>query len=224
MATTSKKKTTKKAAAPKAEKAPKTASKTTTKRSGRFLGWQNTPVTQAAFGATTRGGSQNLKFKVLHSTGSVQSVEPQWYLVDASTAPIGRVATTIATVLMGKYRPTFSRGMGSGDAVIVTNVDKIFFTSDKADRKMYYNHTMFMGGLKSATGTQMLKKAPEKVLWLAVQGMMPKNKLSRYQLSLLKIYKGTEHPHSAQKPTQLNIAKALKGLPQPVSTTTKKAS
>jgi len=221
MATTSKKKVTKKAAAPKEKKAA--VIKSPTKRSGRFLGWQNTPVTQAAFGASTQGGSQNLRFKVLHSTGSVQAVEPQWYIIDGASAPIGRIATTVSTILMGKFRTTFSRGMGSGDAVIVTNADKFYFTSNKAEKKVYYHHTMFMGGLKSIRADKLLQKDPVKVLWMAVQGMMPKNKLSRYQLSLLKVYKGSEHPHQAQKPFLVNVGKALKGLPLPVSTS-KKAS
>jgi len=216
MATSAKKKAPAKAA--KSSKSQKTVSEASSKskrlrtKDSRFLGWQLTPVTQASFGATTRGGSQNLKFKVLHSTGTVQTAEPRWFLVDASVAPVGRLATTIASILMGKYRPTFSRGAGAGDAVVVINASKAFFTSNKADRIVYYHHSGFMGGLKSRTAAQLLQTKPEKVLWMAVQGMMPKTKLSRYQLSLLKIYKGAEHPHGTQKPTAVEFAKPLKKI------------
>jgi large subunit ribosomal protein L13 len=173
----------------------------------RFLGWQRTPINRATFGRTTKGGSQNIKTFLKHSTGSIQSIEPRWYLVDAAEAPIGRVATTVATLLMGKHRPTFTPGAGSGDGVIVINAEKAYFTSNKADKKIYYNHSLWMGGLKSKMARQFLEENPEKVLWLAVQGMMPKNKLSRYQLSHLKIFKGAEHSMKAQKPIPVNTAK-----------------
>ncbi len=182
------------------------------RKKGRFLGWQNTPITQAAFGGKTQGGRNNTKIGILDSTGSVQSVESRWFLVDASQAPVGRLATTIASILMGKYRPTFTRGAGCGDAVIVVNAAKAFFTSDKDQKKLYYKHTLYMGGIKSATAGQMLKTKPEQVIHLAVQGMMPKNKLSRYQLSLLKVYRGADHKHASQKPVQIDFASPLKKL------------
>lgn len=193
-----------------------TAKKTTKTDAGkptRFLGWQNTPIQQASFGGTTKGGSRNVQFSVKHSTGEIQSVTPKWYLIDASEAPIGRVATTVATLLMGKHRTTYTKGAGAGDSVAVINADKSFFTSDKADKKIYYWHTGYMGGLKSQTAKQALQTDCEEVLKLAVQGMMPKNKLSRYQLTHLKVYRGTEHPHKAQNPTAISLkGKALKGL------------
>lgn len=182
------------------------------RKKGRFLGWQTTPHTQAAFGGKTQGGRNNIKIKILASTGSVQTVEPRWFLVDASKTPVGRIATTIASVLMGKYRPTFSYGAGCGDGVIVINVDKAFFTSNKDEKKIYHKHTLYMGGLKSWTAGQMLKTKPEEVIRLAVQGMMPKNKLSRYQLSLLKLHRGASHPHASQKPVQIDFATPLKKL------------
>src|SRR4051812_17725852 len=98
---------------------------------GRFVGWQETPISQTTFGGTTRGGSRNTKFLLKKSTGSVQSIEPKWYLIDATEAPIGRVSTVAATLLMGKHRTTFTPGAGSGDGVIIINVDKAYFTSDK---------------------------------------------------------------------------------------------
>ncbi len=181
-------------------------------RTGRFVGWQDSPRSQSVFGSTTKGGRNNTSFKVLKSTGSVSTVKPSWFLFDASKAPIGRLATSIATILMGKHRATFTPGKGCGDAVVVTNADKAFFTSNKAEKKTYYQHSRFMGGLKSETARQMLEQTPEKALWLAVQGMMPKTKLSRYQLSLLKIYKGQEHPHVAQNPVEVSLDKMMKKI------------
>lgn len=189
-----------------------TAEKAKTPKNYRFDGWQKTPIHQAVFGKTTRGGSQNTKFSLKHARGKVQSIATAWYLVDAASAPVGRVATTIATLLMGKHRTTFTPGAGSPDGVIVINADKAFFTSNKADKKTYYWHTQFMGGLKNRSAAQMLTEKPEKVIWLAVQGMLPKNKQSRYQLAKLKVYKGAEHPHSAQKPITVTVG--LKKLPK----------
>ncbi len=179
----------------------------------RFLGWQLTPIQQAAFGRTTKGGAKNQSFKLKHSTGEIQEFKPQWYSVDASEAPIGRLASVLATLLMGKHNPRFTPGAGSGDFVVVTNIEKAYFTSDKADKKIYYWHTPFMGGLKSETARKALARRPEDVIWMAVQGMMPKNKLSRYQLSHLKLYKGDKHPHTAQKPLPIRVSyKPLKQL------------
>lgn len=215
MATKSTKKEPSKAAKATSKKtAQKPEAKAESKRAkGRFVGWQVSPYTQSAFGATTKGGSYNTESIILASTGSVQKTQPRYYLLDATDAPIGRLATTIATILMGKNRSTFTRGAGSGDAVIVVNAAKAFFTSNKADKKIYYWHTQYMGGLKSETAGQLLKRKPEKAIWLAVQGMLPKNKLSRYQLTLLKIYEGAEHPHKAQKPIAVKVTgQALKKI------------
>jgi large subunit ribosomal protein L13 len=193
------------------EKKEKSAGKSTS--ATRFLGWQKTPASQATFGRTTRGGRKNTRFTIKHSTGSVNSVEPRWYLVDASTAPVGHLATVIATLLMGKHRTTFTPGAGSGDGVVVINADKAFFTYNKADKKVYYDHSGWMGGLKSKTARQALKDEPDAVIWDAVQGMMPKNKLSRYQLAHLKVYRTAEHDMKAQNPVAVDVAgKSLKNL------------
>ncbi len=179
-------------------------------KAGRFLGWQSSPIQQASFGRTTRGGRKNDRFSIKHSTGPVQETKKVWYVLDAAEAPIGRLASVAACILMGKHRPTFTPGAGSGDGVIVINADKAFFTSNKADKKIYYWHTQFMGGLKSETARQALEKHPDEVIWQAVQGMLPKNKLSRYQLALLKIKKGADHGQKAQKPIALSLkAKSL---------------
>lgn len=172
------------------------------------MGWQKTPISQATFGQTTKGGRQNTKFSLKHSTGTTTELTPRWYLLDATEAPIGRLATVAATLLMGKHRASFTPGAGSGDAVIVINAEKAFFTSNKADKKVYYDHSLWMGGLSMKTAKQALLDNPEDVIWTAVQGMLPKNKLSRYQLSLLKIYKGSEHPHTAQKPIVVSAKKS----------------
>lgn len=171
----------------------------------RFLGWQNTPIQQASFGSSTRGGSYNHRFKMKHSTGDVQEVAMSWYLLDASKLPVGRLASLAATLLMGKHKPTFTPGAGSGDGVVIVNAEKAFFTSNKAEKKVYYRHTGFVGGLKMQTAGEALSKDPAKVLHDAVQGMMPKNRLSRYQLSRLKVYLGAEHPMKAQKPQEINL-------------------
>ena len=191
-------------------KAASAEKKTTSAKTTRFLGWQNTPIQQASFGRTTRGGSRNTKFAIKHSTGSVQSVEPKWYVLDASEVAIGRLASTAATLLSGKHRATYTPGAGSGDFVAIINADKAFFTADKAEKKIYYWHTHYMGGLKSESARHALERRPDEVIWEAVQGMLPKNKLSRYQLAHLKVYKGKDHPHAAaQKPVPLSLKKNL---------------
>ena len=140
----------------------------TAKAQTRYLGWQTTPIHQATFGKTTKGGRNNQEFAMKHSTGEVQKVSSEWYVVDASEAPIGRLASAIATVLMGKHRATFTPGAGSGDKVIVINADKAYFTSNKADKKVYYWHTGYVGSLKSIDAGHALEKHPEKVIWDAV--------------------------------------------------------
>jgi len=174
-------------------------------RKERFIGWQDTPIQQATFGRTTKGGRNNTKSILKHSTGAVKEVSKSWFLLDASEAPVGRLASVAAYILMGKHRPTFTPGAGSGDGVIVINADKAFFTSDKADKKIYYWHTKFMGGLKMETARDALIKHPEKVIWDAVQGMLPHNKLSRYQLALLKIFRTAEHGQKSQKPNTISL-------------------
>lgn len=174
-------------------------------QTGRFIGWQDTPIHQASFGSTTKGGRRNQRFAMKKSTGSVQEVKPKWYWVDASEAPIGKLATVIAKVLMGKQRPTFTPGAGSGDYVAVVNASQAYFTSNKQDKKVYYWHSGWVGGIKSETAREALQKHPERVIYDAVKGMMPKNRLSRYQLSHLRIFHGADHHLQAQKPERLHV-------------------
>ena len=118
---------------------------------------------------------------------------------------LGRVATQIANVLRGKNKPTFTPSVDTGDFVIVVNAEKIALTGKKMSDKIYYSHSGYVGGLKEITAGKLIDKKPEDLLKKAVKGMLPKNKLARHMLKKLKIYSGSDHPHSAQQPKSLNI-------------------
>jgi len=124
----------------------------------------------------------------------------KWWLVDARGEVIGRLASRIATVLMGKSKPTYAPNVDSGDFVVVVNADKIRITGKKADKKIYYHHTFYPGGLKEIPFKMMLERHPERILFLAVKNMLPKNKLRAPRLKRLKLYASALHPHEAQKP------------------------
>ena len=128
-----------------------------------------------------------------------QDITKKWYLVDASDKIVGRMATQIAMRLRGKHKPIFTPHADTGDFVVVVNAEKVAFTGKKWDRKIYYRHTGYMGGLKEITAGKLLEKNPEEVLRLAVKRMLPKNSLGRRQLKKLKIYTGANHPHEAQQ-------------------------
>lgn len=127
-------------------------------------------------------------------------VPREWLLVDAQGKVLGRLASRIAMALRGKNKPTFTPHLDTGDFVVVVNADKVVLTGQKWDKKVYYRHTGYMGGLKSITARQLLKKRPEDLLRQAVRGMLPKNSLGRQLLKKLKIYAGPGHPHEAQQP------------------------
>lgn len=129
----------------------------------------------------------------------------EWFLVDANDQNLGRLASQIAAYLIGKHKPTFTPGVDTGDFVIVVNAERVRVTGNKLDDKMYYRHTGYPGGIKEITLRQQLQKFPERVLRKAVWGMLPHNKLGRKMIKKLKIYSGPEHPHSAQKPTALDL-------------------
>jgi large subunit ribosomal protein L13 len=135
----------------------------------------------------------------------VNEIERKWYVVDAEDKILGRLATEIASRLRGKHKPTFSPFMDNGDFIIVTNADKIQLTGKKWDDKKYYHHTGYMGGIKEITAKELLVKHPTDLVFKAVKGMLPKNKLGRAQLKKLKVYAGTDHPHKAQQPAELVI-------------------
>jgi large subunit ribosomal protein L13 len=134
-----------------------------------------------------------------------QEIEKKWYLVDAENRILGRLATQIALRLRGKHKPIFTPHADTGDFIVVVNVDKIALTGSKLDKKNYYHHSGYMGGLKTVPARRLLEKKPEEVLRLAVKGMLPKNSLGRRQLKKLKIYTGPDHPHTAQEPEKLEI-------------------
>lgn len=126
-------------------------------------------------------------------------------MVDASGKVLGRLATRIAKILMGKHKPNYTPHVDTGDYVIVVNADKVVLTGKKLDQKVYYWHSGYPGGLKSLTARQMLEKHPERLIWLAVKRMLPKNRKGRKMLKRLKVYASPEHPHQAQKPEPIEL-------------------
>lgn len=129
----------------------------------------------------------------------------KWYVIDATDVVVGRLASEVATLLRGKHKPTFTPNQESGDFVIITNADKLRFTGNKLENKNYYWHTGFIGGIKSRTAKELMEKTPERVVFEAVKGMLPKNHLGRKQLTKLKVFAGSEHTHEAQKPEKYEI-------------------
>jgi large subunit ribosomal protein L13 len=134
-----------------------------------------------------------------------EEVTRQWYVVDAEGQTLGRLSTEIANRLRGKHKASFTPHVDTGDYVVVINAEKVKVTGRKAQDKMYYHHTGFPGGIKSISFEKLVDKAPERIIEVAVKGMMPKNKLSRAMLAKLKIYAGSKHPHEAQQPIALAL-------------------
>ena len=132
-------------------------------------------------------------------------IERKWYVVDAEGCTLGRLASGIASVLRGKNKPQFTPHVDTGDYVIVVNADKIKVTGKKLEQKIYYNHSDYVGGMKETTLKEMLAKKPEKVVELAVKGMLPKGPLGRSMIKKLHVYAGPEHNHAAQKPEVLTF-------------------
>ncbi len=130
-------------------------------------------------------------------------VERKWYVVDATGYTLGRLASEVAKILRGKNKPVFTPHIDTGDYVIIVNADKVKVTGRKLDQKIYYHHSGYVGGLKETTLREMLAKKPEKVLELAIKGMLPKGPLGRQMYTKLHVYAGPEHPHAAQKPETL---------------------
>lgn len=132
-------------------------------------------------------------------------VERRWLLVDAKGKVVGRLASEIATILMGKNKPTYTPHVDVGDFVVVVNADRVEFTGRKWEQKRYYRHSNYPGGLKFRTAKEMRERKPEEILRHAVRGMLPKNHLGRRMLKKLKIYAGESHPHEAQKPVKIDL-------------------
>ena len=132
-------------------------------------------------------------------------IERKWYVVDAEGCTLGRLASGVASVLRGKNKPQFTPHVDTGDYVIVVNADKIKVTGKKMDQKIYNNHSDYVGGMKETTLKEMMAKKPEKVVELAVKGMLPKGPLGREMYTKLFVYAGPEHKHAAQKPEVLTF-------------------
>lgn len=132
-------------------------------------------------------------------------VTRKWYVLDASEVPLGRLSTKIATLLLGKGKPSFTQHIDVGDFVVVINTDKLVVTGNKLNDKMYYKHSNYPGGLTERTLTEMIEKDSTLVIRKAVRGMLPDNKLRDDRLARLKIYAGSEHQHAAQKPEVLSM-------------------
>lgn len=132
-------------------------------------------------------------------------VDQKWLLVDAEGQTLGRMATEIATRLRGKHKPEYTAHVDVGDFVVVINADKVRVTGNKAKGKIYHAHSGFPGGLKSLSFEKLLDKAPERVVQLAVKGMLPRSSLGRAMFKKLKVYAGSEHPHGAQQPQTLQL-------------------
>ena len=132
-------------------------------------------------------------------------IERKWYVVDAEGCTLGRLASGVASVLRGQNKPQFTPHVDTGDYVIVVNADKIKVTGKKMDQKIYYNHSDYVGGMKETTLKEMMAKKPEKVVELAVKGMLPKGPLGREMYTKLFVYAGPEHKHAAQKPEVLTF-------------------
>ena len=132
-------------------------------------------------------------------------VERKWYVVDATGYTLGRLASEVAKVLRGKNKPVFTPHIDTGDYVVIVNAEKIKVTGKKLDQKIYYLHSEYVGGMKETTLREMLAKKPEKVVELAVKGMLPKGPLGRQMFTKLHVYAGPEHPHAAQKPEALTF-------------------
>lgn len=127
-------------------------------------------------------------------------IERKWYVIDANGQTLGRLASQVAMILRGKHKPIYTPHVDCGDHVIVINADKVVLTGKKLDQKVYYRYSGYIGGLKETSARDMLANKPEKMVYEAIKGMMPKNSLGRQMLTKLRVYKGAEHEHAAQKP------------------------
>lgn len=134
-----------------------------------------------------------------------QDVTRAWHLIDASEAPLGRISTRAAKLLIGKEKTIFTKHIDCGDFVVIINADKLVVTGKKLEDKMYYRHSQYPGGLKSASLKEVMDKDSRKAVYSAIRGMLPVNKLRPARLARLKIYPGAEHNHEAQKPVKVQI-------------------
>jgi len=138
-------------------------------------------------------------------TPKADDIERHWWVVDAEGTPLGRLATEVARILRGKHKPMYTPHLDTGDNVVVVNAEKIRLTGRKAEQKTYFRHSGWMGGEKHIPFKRMIETYPERVIELAVKGMLPKNKLGRQMRSKLRVYAGSEHPHGSQHPEPLEL-------------------
>lgn len=129
-----------------------------------------------------------------------EEIEKKWYIIDAAGKPVGKVAAEASVLLRGKHKPEFANNVDTGDFVIVINAKDLLFTGDKLEQKKYYRHSGYVGGLKVRTAKELMEKHPERVVEIAVKGMLPKNRLGAAQLKKLRVYAGADHEQAAQKP------------------------
>ena len=134
-----------------------------------------------------------------------EEVSRNWYVIDATDMTLGRLAAKVATILRGKHKPTYTPHIDCGDYVIVVNASKVNLTGNKLDKKIYYNHSGYPGGLRERTARTMIENYPEEMIERAVKGMLPKGRLGRQMYKKLFVYEGSEHPHMAQKPKKMEI-------------------
>ena len=134
-----------------------------------------------------------------------EEIKRDWYVIDATGKPLGRLATKVAMILRGKHKPIYTPHVDTGDFVIIVNADKAILTGKKMDNKIYYSHTGYPGGIKAQNFRSFMSKSPEKVVYKAIWGMLPHNVLGRKMIKKLKIYKGEQHPHEAQQPQSLTF-------------------
>jgi len=134
-----------------------------------------------------------------------ESIQRDWYVVDAEGKTLGRLATEVASRLRGKHKPEYTPHVDAGDYIVVVNADKVAVTGNKAEKKIYYSHTEYPGGIKDISFRDLIKKAPQRVIQSAVKGMLPRGPLGREMFRKLKIYAGSEHPHAAQQPQTLDL-------------------
>ena len=138
-------------------------------------------------------------------TPKAGETERSWYVIDATDVVLGRLATHAATLLRGKHKATFAPHVDGGDFVIIVNADKVALTGAKREKKLAYRHSGYPGGLRATGYAELLEKNPERAVEKAIRGMIPKTSLGRAQMRKLKVYRGAEHPHSAQQPTTFEI-------------------
>ena len=134
-----------------------------------------------------------------------KDVQRKWFVIDAEHAVVGRLASRVATILRGKHKPSFTPHVDTGDYVIIVNADKVRFTGNKEDAKLYYSYSGYPGGLKTRSARVMRERKPEHLIRHAVKGMLPKGPLGRQMLTKLKVYATAEHPHGAQQPEDLSV-------------------